>query len=118
MDDPSRRQGPLTPDERWIFGIFLAGLLGRFVAEIFHNFQPVTLSALLIVLFWIPLLDLHEAGHALVAALLNWYVGQVVIGMGRRISSFRIGTAVVEIRLFPVEGFVRSVPKDLQLPQL
>jgi len=42
-----------------------------------------------------------------VAALLGWYVGRVVIGVGRRLAKFRVGTAVVEIRLLPLEGFVQ-----------
>ena len=40
---------------------------------------------------------LHEAGHAVAAAMLNWHVSQVVIGMGRLVGSFRVGTAAVEI---------------------
>ena len=67
------------------------------------------LSALLIVVFWIPLLVLHESGHALMAAALGWHVGQIVIGMGRTVKEFRVGTALVEIRLVPVEGFVVPV---------
>lgn len=70
----------------------MAVVLGLFVAEICHDYQPVKLSALLVVLFWVPLIALHEAGHAVVASLLNWYVGQVVIGMGRLLTSFRVGT--------------------------
>jgi hypothetical protein len=118
MYDPSRNRGPLTSQELGISVIFLALALGLFGAEILHNYQPVKLSALLVVLFWIPLLALHEAGHALMAALLNWSVGQVVIGMGRTVRSFRVGKAVVEIRLFPVQGFVRCVPRTLRFPQL
>lgn len=118
MYDPAPKRGPLTSQERWICVIFLVVLLGLFVAEIVHDYQPVKLSALLVVIFWVPLLALHEAGHALVAAALNWYVGEVVIGMGRQIARFRLGTATIEIRLFPVEGFVTCVPRDLHLPRL
>lgn len=118
MYDPAPNRGPLTSQDRWICVIFLVGLLGLFVAEIVHDYQPVKLSALLVVIFWIPLLAVHEAGHALAAAGLNWYVGQVVIGMGRLVSRFRLGTAVIEIRLFPVEGFVTCVPRNLRLPRL
>jgi hypothetical protein len=118
MYEPARRRAPLTPRDRWLYGGFLVLLFGLFTAEICHDYQPVKLSALLVVLFWIPLLALHEAGHAVVAAMLNWYVGQVVIGMGRLVYSFRVGTAVVEIRLFPIEGFVKCVPRDLRMPQL
>jgi hypothetical protein len=118
MYDPAPRRGPLTRDERWVFGIFLAVLLGLFAAEVWHDYQPVKLAALLVVLFWIPLLALHEAGHAVAATLLNWYVGEVIIGAGRVLARFRAGTAVVEIRVFPVEGFVRCVPRNLHRPHL
>jgi hypothetical protein len=115
---PPENTGPLTPRDRWMYGIFALVLLGLFVGEIVHDYQPVKLSALLVVLFWIPLLALHEAGHALMAALLGWRVGEVVIGMGRTVCSFRLGSAVVAVRLFPVEGFVRTVPTNLRLPHL
>src|SRR5262249_22987320 len=118
MYDPAPQRGPLTPEEKWTGGIFLLIVLGLFTAEICTNFQPVKLSALFVLLFWIPLLALHEAGHAVVAALVGWYVGQVVIGMGRVVSRFRVGTAVVEIRLVPIEGFVRCVPRNLHYPRL
>ncbi len=107
-------RGPLTRGERWTCAIFAVIFLSLFVAEIVTNYQPAKLSALLIVLFWIPLLALHEASHALVANLLGWYVGQVIIGMGRTVGSFRIGSARVEIRLVPIEGFVRCVPTNLR----
>jgi hypothetical protein len=118
MYDFGQQHRPLSPQERWAGGIFLAVLLALFTAEILHDYHPAKLSALLIVLFWIPLLALHEAGHAVAAALLNWHVDQVVVGMGRLVHAFRVGTAAVEIRLFPVEGFVRCAPRDLRRPQL
>jgi hypothetical protein len=116
MYDPAPRRGPLTRSEWCISGVLLATFLGLFVAEILHNYEPVKLSALLIVIFWVPLLALHEAGHAIVASLLGWYVGQVVIGMGRTVSRFRIGSAAIEIRMLPLEGFVRCVPRNLRAP--
>jgi membrane-associated protease RseP (regulator of RpoE activity) len=118
MYDPAPKRGPLTSQERWFYGLFMFGLLALFIAEVFHDFEPIKLSALLVVLFWIPLLVLHEAGHAVAATLLGWYVGQIVIGMGRLVRTFRLGTAVVEIRLIPVEGFVTCAPRNLHLPQL
>jgi hypothetical protein len=118
MYDPAPKRGPLTSEERWSFGIFLVVVLGLLVAEVFCNFEPVKLSALLVPLFWIPLLAFHEVGHALVAALVGWHVSQIVIGMGRIVGRFRLGTAVVEVRLVPIEGFVKCVPKSLHLPQV
>jgi hypothetical protein len=118
MYGPAPDRGPLTPQERWFCGIFLAIVLGLLVAEICYNYEPVKLSALLVVVFWVPLLALHEAGHALAAALVGWHVRQVVIGMGRIVGRFRVGSAAVEVRLFPIEGFVLCAPKKLSLPHL
>jgi membrane-associated protease RseP (regulator of RpoE activity) len=118
MYDPSFRRGPLNRQELWTCIVLVLVLLGLFAAEIYHNFEPVKLAALLVVLFWVPLLAVHEAGHALVAALAGWHVGQVVIGMGRTAGQFKIGSTVVEVRLLPLEGFVRCVPTDLRFPRL
>src|SRR5262249_13988635 len=106
MYDPAPRRGPSTASEWWITGIFLAIFLGLFALEISENYSPVKLSALFFVLLWVPLLVLHEAGRAIVAFLLGWHVGQIVIGMGKTIGRFRLGIASVEIRLFAIEGFV------------
>jgi hypothetical protein len=118
MDRFGESDRPLSPQERWIAGIFLAVVLGLFAAEIWHDYQPVKLSALLIIVFWIPLLALHECGHAVVAALLHWRVQKVVIGMGRLVATFPIRNTPVEIRLLPIEGFVRCAPQDLRFPRL
>jgi hypothetical protein len=42
----------------------------------------------------------------------------VVIGMGQLVGSFRWDQAIVEIRLIPVEVFVRCVPTNLRSPQI
>jgi hypothetical protein len=115
---PGSASKPLTPGERWGYGIFFVVLLGLFAAEVFTNYQPGKLGALLVVLFWPPLLVLHESGHAVVAVLLGWRVRRVVIGMGRVVARFRVGRTRVEIRLAPVEGFMVPVPTNLRAPQL
>jgi hypothetical protein len=109
---------PLGAPERWSYVIFLAILLALFTAEVCYNYQPVKLTALFIVLFWVPLLALHEGGHAVVAYLLGWRVHRVVIGMGRTLGRFFVGRTPVEIRLVPVEGFVQPVPKNLRQVRL
>lgn len=118
MYSPSPRRGPASQSE-WLFaGIFLAIFLGLFLVEILHDYTPTKLSIVLVVLFWIPLLALHEAGHAVVAWACGWYVGQIVVGMGACLGQFRIGSASVEVRAFPIEGFVRCVPTNLRWPRL
>ena len=116
--DVGPERGPLTPAQRWTYFLFLFGVLGLFAAEVAVNFQPVKLSALFFVLFWIPLLAVHEAGHAVTAAAVGWRVRHVVIGMGRLVHSFRVGGTSVELRLLPLEGFVRTAPGDLRAPRL
>ena len=118
MFEPTHKQGPMTQAERWLYAAFLIGILGLFAAEVFTNYEPIKLRALLFVVFWVPLLVLHEAGHAAMAALVGWRVGFVVIGMGRTLGRFRIGQTIVEIRMIPVEGFVRTLPANLNRPGL
>jgi hypothetical protein len=112
------RRGPSTRSEWLISAVVAIVLLGLLAAEVADNYTPAKLSALLVVLFWVPLLVLHEGGHALAAYLLGWYVGQVVIGMGKTIARFRVGTANVEVRIIPVEGFVGCVPTRIRFPRL
>jgi hypothetical protein len=98
--------------------VFFLIVVGLFVAEICVDYHSVKLTALFIVLFWIPLLAVHEAGHAVAAALLGWRVHRVVIGMGRPLARFAVGRTPVEIRMFPVEGFVLPTPTNLHAPHL
>jgi hypothetical protein len=118
MYGPAPRRGPQTPTEWVILSAFLLLILGLFVAEICDDYHPAKLAILLVVVFWIPLLALHEGGHAVAAALLGWRVGRVVVGVGKAVARFRLGTAAVEVRVVPVEGFVRCVPTRLRLPHL
>jgi peptidase M50-like protein len=117
MRGPSSR-APLTPFEWWFSALFLAIIVGAFVAVIVQDYEPVKLVPVFFVIFWLVLLPIHEAGHALVAHLLGWYVGQVVIGMGRTLHRFKIGKTSVELRMFPIEGFCGSVPTNLRWPRL
>lgn len=118
MADHLPRRDPSTPTE-WLIGAILVLAFGAaMIVEIADQFTPVKLSAALIVLFWVPLLALHESGHAVAAWLAGWRVRQVVIGMGKTLARFRMGDADVEIRLLPIEGFVSALPKRLSLPRL
>ena len=115
---PPDEYEPLTPGERVQYGLLVVIIFGLFAAEVIRDYQPVKLSALLIVAFWPLLLVLHEAGHALMALLLGWRVRRFVIGMGRVVGRFRIGATRVEVRVAPVEGFVVPVPTNLVMPRL
>jgi hypothetical protein len=118
MHDPRFDREPLTPSELWSGVLFLLLIIGLFAADVVVDFEPAKLSVLLFAVFWVPLLVLHEVGHAVVAALLGWHVGRVVIGMGRPLSRFRVGATPVEIRFFPLEGFVVPVPTNMHLARL
>lgn len=117
MYSPAPRRGPTTGSEWLLSGLFMLIFLGLFAAEIGQEYAPAKLSVVLFFLFWMPLIALHETGHALAALVLDWHVGQLVVGMGACVSRFRIGSARIEIRLFPIEGFVKCVPTKLRWPQ-
>src|SRR5262245_52164927 len=56
MYHPAPERGPATPQERWFAVVFMIILVGLLAAEVVHDYSPVKLSALLVLLFWIPLL--------------------------------------------------------------
>ena len=49
---------------------------------------------------------------------MGWEVEKVVIGFGRTVTELRIRGVPVEIRLLPLEGFVRPVPTNPRHPRL
>jgi hypothetical protein len=109
---------PMTTGELWTALFFLAIVLGLFVAETVYNFHPYKVVGLLFVLFWMPLMILHEFGHATVAWLLGWRVRAIVLGMGKLLTTFRIGRTPVEVRLVLTTGFVVPQPRRIRWPQL
>lgn len=117
MYGPGNR-GPSTASEWVISLLLLGGVFAAFLLVIFEDFEPVKLFPLFFAAFWVVLLPVHEAGHALTAALLGWYVRQVVIGFGPTLLRFRCGSALVEVRAFPIEGFVVPAPRDLRAPRV
>ncbi len=94
--------------------ITLYGLVGVFLLlialEMLSNYEPRKLSALLFVLWWMPLVFLHEFGHALMARLLGWRISRTVIGFGRIVWQGKLFGAPLEFRLVPIEGFVQTAP--------
>jgi hypothetical protein len=118
MDDSTPEGRTLSAGERWSAIVFLLVLVGLFVAEVMTNYHPAKLTALFIVLFWIPLLVFHETGHAVMAAMLGLHIHRVVIGLGPRFARFRVAGIPVELHLVPAEGFVQVSPRNLRAPQL
>ena len=54
-----------------------------FAIGVFGEFRPANLAVILVFAFWVPLLAVHELGHAAVAALLGWRVSRVVVGLAK-----------------------------------
>ena len=98
--------------------ISLYGLIGFFLLlialDIFTNYEPRKLSALMFVLWWMPLVFLHEFGHALMARLLGWEVVRTVVGFGRVVFHGRLFNAPMEFRMLPLEGFVQIAPRNIK----
>ncbi len=86
--------------------------------EIITNYESRKLGALLFLVFWIPLLFIHEFGHALMAKILGWQVKQVVIGFGKVLFHTQLLGAPMEIRTIPLEGFVQIAPKTIKHARL
>jgi hypothetical protein len=107
--DPAPRL-PVSRGERMIVLVLALGLLALFVADLAQGFSSHKLSVLFVVLFWGPLLVLHELGHTVAARLVGWNVSEIVIGFGRELHRFRVGGTRVHVRALPVEGYVISSP--------
>lgn len=118
MITPAPDRVPGTRGERWIFGLFLGAVLVLFAADFAVSYAPAKLGGLFILLFWLPLLVTHEAGHAVAARLLGWHVGRIVLGFGRTWHTFLLGPIRVELRTVPITGFVNCVPTHLRQPRL
>ena len=86
--------------------VFVVGVLGLFAADVIRDFTPVKLGGLFFFLFWLPLIAIHELGHAIMAQLFGCHVHRIVIGYGRVLGRFQFRGADLEVRMFPVEGFV------------
>ena len=77
---------------------------------IFEEYSAGRLSVILVLLFWIPMLVLHELGHAIAAHLLGWRVKEIVIGFGRELWQWQVGETRIRVKLAPVEGYVLPLP--------
>ena len=101
---------PLSPTEARISAI--VGLLFTIMNlfAIFEEYSAGRLSVSLILLFWIPMLVLHEFGHALAARLLGWRVKEMVIGFGRELWRWQYGETRIRVKLVPIEGYVLPMP--------
>jgi tetratricopeptide (TPR) repeat protein len=105
---------PRTSGTDHLIGIGLgAAVFGLFALELLRDVTIAKLSAPFILAAYVPLLVIHELGHALAAWLVGSRVSKVVIGMGRPIWRFRFAGVPVTLRLVPVSGYVIATPRSL-----
>lgn len=115
LDQRDYDKEPTTKAEKIFLVVISLVFIFMMSMEILSDYEPKKLGALLFAAFWIPLLFIHEFGHAIMAKLLGWRVTRIVIGMGKVFTRLRLFNAPMEIRMIPLEGFVQIAPKNLKL---
>lgn len=103
---------PMTDGEAKVSAIVGLLLTLLFLAAILEEYTPQKLSIVFYIVFWVPMLVVHELGHAFAARLLGWQVREIVIGFGRTLWHFRYGGTRIKIKLVPIEGYVLPAPVD------
>lgn len=115
FDQRDNDKKPASKAEKIFLIVISITFLFMMAMEISTDFEPKKLGALLFIVFWIPLLFIHEFGHALMAKILGWQVNRIVLGVGKIMMVTRLFNAPVEIRSIPLEGFVQIAPKTVSL---
>lgn len=118
FDNREHDKSPTTTGEKVFILLISLVVFSMLCMEILTNYEPKKLSALLFVVFWIPLLVIHEFGHAIMAKMLGWKVQRVVLGVGKILALGHWFNAPVEFRAIPLEGFVKIAPKSLHQARL
>jgi hypothetical protein len=103
---------PMTDSEARISATIGLVFTLLFLAAIFEEYSPKKLSIVFYVLFWVPMLVVHELGHALMAKALGWRVREIVIGFGRTLWKWQVGETRIKVKLAPIEGYVLPAPAD------
>lgn len=97
----------------WLLCLALPGAFVVYLVwQVFEDYAPFKTFPLWFLASWLVQLPLHELGHALMARSFGWYVGQLVLGFGATWKRFQWGDTTVELRMIPLEGFVRAVPHN------
>jgi hypothetical protein len=104
-------------ERRFTIGFVLV-LFGLLTAEIVRDFTPLKLSAVVFVLAWLPLIAVHELGHALAAWMCGWEVGGIAIGQGKPLAQFSVRGVPVRVGRVPLGGFVAIAPRHLRQVRL
>jgi hypothetical protein len=104
--------------ERRVLVGFVLLFFGLLAAEVVRDFTPVKLTAVVFVLAWLPLVAVHELGHALAAWMCGWHIAGVAIGQGRALATFHVRGVPVRVGRLPVGGFVAIAPRHLRQVRL
>ncbi len=115
--DPAPRLPSSPGERRAILGASVI-LLGLLAAELLRELTAAKLGLMFLLLAWGPLLVVHELGHAIAARLVGWRVSEIVIGFGRELARFQLGSTLVRVKAAPVEGYVLPSPIRLRSPRL
>lgn len=105
-------KSPQNGTEKLILVLFFVAFLGLMGLEIGQNFSPRKSGAILFLFFWIPMLVVHEFGHAIVAKMFGWKLNEIVIGFGKERMNFNALGTTLKVNTIPLEGFVRCEPGD------
>lgn len=105
---------PKTAGEKWTAAVFSLIFLGLILAMVFERYTPAKLAVFLVPLAWLPLLVIHELGHAAAARMCGWGLRRIVIGTGTERARFRCLGTGMSIRTWPVSGYVLPRLRDLR----
>lgn len=105
---------PKTAGEKWITAGFLLIFFGLILGMVFQNYTPAKLAVFFVPLAWLPLLVIHELGHAAAARLCGWGLRRIVIGTGQERARFRCLGTWMSIRTWPVSGYVLPRLQDVR----
>lgn len=117
LHDPAPRR-PMRRGEKIAAAACTVVFTGLLLAELASNFEPVKLTFLFMVLFWVPALVVHELGHALAAWSVGWRVSEIVIGFGAELFRFRYSGTAVRVHLLMLEGYVVPSPGNASYNRL
>jgi hypothetical protein len=80
------------------------------MAALLKNFGPRQAGGFVLLAAMLPLTAIHELAHSVVARALGWRVLEIQVGVGPLIGRFARGETQVEVRLFPLGGYMVPVP--------